>query len=132
MPSRQLRRRVCGLVAAAALLAACRRSPGGRDGVPVARTAGGAAERGAHAIVAYGCGACHVIPGIDGATGDAAAPLTAFARRTTIAGETINVPDQLAAWIMHPQVIAPRTAMPDLGVSAADARDIAAYLQTLQ
>jgi hypothetical protein len=29
---------------------------------------------------------------------------------------------------MHPTVISPATAMPDLGVSRAEARDIAAFL----
>ena len=133
MPSRRMPRSARGAVAAAVLLAACS-DPAGSDraGVPVARVVGGDAVRGAHAVIAYGCGSCHVIPGIDGATGSAAAPLDGFARRTTIAGEAVNAPDQLVAWIMHPQAIAPGTAMPDLGVRAADARDIAAYLYTLR
>lgn len=115
------------------LVAACGDGAGGdRAGAPVVRVAGGDAVRGAHALVTYGCGSCHVIPGIDGATGPAAAPLDAFALRTTIAGEATNTPGQLVVWIMHPQTIAPRTAMPDLGVRAADARDIAAYLYTLR
>jgi cytochrome c len=133
MPSRRLSHNARGVVAAAALLAACGdRAGGDRAGAPLARVAGGDAVRGAHALVAYGCGSCHVIPGIDGASGSAAAPLDAFGRRTTIAGEAINAPDQLVAWIMHPQAIAPGTAMPDLGVRTGDARDIAAYLYTLR
>jgi cytochrome c1 len=31
-------------------------------------------------------------------------------------------------WIQHPQAINPKTAMPELGVTEAQARDIAAYL----
>lgn len=93
---------------------------------------GGDAKRGALAIGAYGCGSCHVIPGIDGATGAAAPPLVSFADRTTVAGEVANSPVQLVAWIMDPQAIKPGTAMPNLGVRAADARDIAAYLYTLR
>jgi cytochrome c len=99
---------------------------------PVAAVLGGDATRGARAIGAYGCGSCHMIPGIDGATGTAAPPLSSFASRTSVAGEVSNTPPQLVAWIMNPQAIEPGTAMPNLGVRAGDARDIAAYLYTLR
>jgi cytochrome c1 len=42
-----------------------------------------------------------------------------------------NSADNLVRWIQHPRTIEPKTAMPDLGVSNQDARDIAAYLYTL-
>jgi cytochrome c len=103
-----------------------------RGGPSVVTVLGGDATRGARAIGAYGCGSCHVILGVDGATGTAAAPLTSFASRTNIAGEVANTPEQLVGWIMNPQAIEPGTAMPNLGVRAADARDIAAYLYTLR
>ena len=93
---------------------------------------GGDAGRGAQKIGAYGCGSCHVIPGADGATGTAGPPLVWFARRTMIAGEISNTPKHLVAWIMNPQAIEPGTVMPNLGVHAPDARDIAAYLYTLR
>jgi cytochrome c2 len=35
-------------------------------------------------------------------------------------------------WIQHPQRLAPGSAMPDLGVSETDARDMAAYLYALR
>ena len=35
-------------------------------------------------------------------------------------------------WIQHPQSIDPKNAMPDLGVTDQDARDIAAFLYTLR
>jgi hypothetical protein len=35
-------------------------------------------------------------------------------------------------WLRTPQEVNPRTAMPDLGVSERDARDMAAYLYTLR
>jgi hypothetical protein len=35
-------------------------------------------------------------------------------------------------WLRDPQEVNPRSAMPDLGVSERDARDIAAYLYTLK
>lgn len=99
---------------------------------PVMTVFGGDATRGAQAIGTYGCGSCHVIPGVDGATGAAAPPLTSFASRTIVAGEVSNTPPHLVAWIMNPQGIEPGTTMPNLGVRAADARDIAAYLYTLR
>jgi len=58
-------------------------------------------------------------------------PLNWFGRRTMIAGEVANTSDELVAWIMDPQRIEPGTAMPDLGVTATDARDMAAYLYRL-
>jgi len=38
---------------------------------------------------------------------------------------------KLVLWVRHPKQVKPLTAMPDMGVSEADARDIAAYLATL-
>jgi len=35
-------------------------------------------------------------------------------------------------WVITPQEMKPGTAMPDLGLSEQQARDVAAYLYTLQ
>lgn len=94
--------------------------------------AGGDPEQGRRAIVVYGCGSCHVVPGVPGARGAAGAPLTEFARRAYIAGNLPNTPENLIAWLRDPQAIEPGTAMPNLGVSETDARDVAAYLATLR
>jgi cytochrome c1 len=93
--------------------------------------AGGDAGRGKAAIAAFGCGSCHTIPGIRIANGTAGPPLYFWSRRTLIAGEAPNTPDELVRWIEVPQAIEPGTAMPNLGVSERAARDIAAYLYTL-
>lgn len=93
---------------------------------------GGVAERGVDAIARYGCGSCHTIPGIEHAVGRVGPPLTFFARRVFIAGQVPNTPDYLIRWIVVPQSIEPGTAMPTLGVTDGDARDIAAYLYTLR
>ena len=45
-----------------------------------------------------------------------------------VAGTLTNTPHNLMRWIQDPQQIRPHTAMPNLGVSLEDARDIAAYL----
>lgn len=44
---------------------------------------------------------------------------------------TANTPDNLQHWIMNPHQIEQHTAMPEMGVSDEDSKDIAAYLYTL-
>jgi cytochrome c len=105
---------------------------GSAGGEPYRTVSGGDAHRGAAKLVQYGCGSCHVIPGIDGAQGIVGPPLLWFGRRTVIAGEVTNTADELVAWIINPQSIEPHTIMPNLGVTEADARDMAAYLYTLR
>ncbi|HEY3012222.1 MAG TPA: c-type cytochrome [Gemmatimonadales bacterium] len=109
-----------------ALLGACGRQ------APSSLIAGGDPARGRILIVAYGCGSCHVIPGVSGASGLVGPPLTQFAHRGFIAGEVPNNSEFLVRWISVPQSIEPGTAMPNLGVSEGQARDIAAYLYTLR
>jgi cytochrome c oxidase assembly factor CtaG/cytochrome c2 len=92
---------------------------------------GGDAALGPAAIRHYGCGACHSIPGVMNAVGEVGPPLAGIADRRMIAGVAPNTPEELIHWIMVPQSMAPGNAMPDLDVSAADARNIAAYLYTL-
>ncbi len=99
---------------------------------PVQDVPGGEPGRGHDAIIQYGCGACHSIPGIRGANGAVGPPLDGFANRRFIAGELPNQPDNLVKWIMNPQSVEPGTAMPNLSISEATARDIAAYIYTLK
>jgi cytochrome c len=110
------------------MLAGCRE--GGV--VPGQRVAGGDPARGKRTIVAYGCGSCHVIPGVPAADGRVGPPLTDLADRTFIAGRLRNEPVALVRWIREPRAVDPSTAMPDLGVADRDARDIAAFLYTLR
>jgi cytochrome c len=93
---------------------------------------GGNPERGRHVIRTYGCGSCHTIPGVRGANSLVGPPLAGVAQRAYIAGVLPNTPTNLVAWIERPQNIDPQTAMPNLGVSARDARDIAGYLYSLK
>ena len=58
-------------------------------------------------------------------------PLDRYGRRVYIAGRLPNTPENLTAWLRAPQRYEPGGAMPDLGVTDRDARDIAAYLYTL-
>lgn len=92
---------------------------------------GGDADRGERLISAYGCGSCHVIPGVSGAEGVVGPPLTDWALRQWIAGNLWNEPANLMSWLMDPQAIEPGTAMPTQGVTEEEARHMAAYLYTL-
>lgn len=116
------------MLLAALGLVACVRS----GNAPSQQVAQGHADRGPDAINRYGCGSCHNIPGVRGANGLAAPPLTSFSKRAFIAGQVQNNPENLITWITVPQSIEPGTAMPNLGVLDEDARDIAAYLYTLK
>jgi cytochrome c1 len=58
--------------------------------------------------------------------------LEGFASRTLIAGRLANTKENLVRWLRQPHQVDPLTAMPDMGVTEADARDIAAYLETLR
>ena len=90
------------------------------------------AERGKTALQQYACVACHRIPGITGPEARVGPPLAGIASRTMLGGVLPNSPDNLARWIREPRKFAPLTAMPDLGVTERDARDMAAYLATLK
>ena len=94
--------------------------------------AGGNPEHGPALMARYGCSSCHVVAGLRGAVGTAGPPLTGFAGRMYIGGATPNEPESLVRWIRDPQSIQPNTAMPNLGVTELDARNLAAYLYTLR
>lgn len=111
-----------------ALATACRDAPTPRP--PGA--ASGDVRDGAEAIEAYGCASCHTIPGIADADALVGPPLTSWGHRSFIAGTLPNNQDNLVTWIRDPDAVRPGTAMPDLGVTEADARDIAAYLLSLR
>ena len=118
------------------LLALCALGVGCADGgsggdarrAEVLATVRGDPHQGEAAIARYGCGSCHVIPGVRQARGKVGPPLTDFAERTYIAGNSFNTPNNLAAWIRRPDSVEPGTVMPTLGVSEQEARDISAYL----
>ncbi|MDQ0608457.1 cytochrome c [Variovorax sp. W1I1] len=83
-------------------------------------------------LAQYQCGSCHAILGVPIAQGAVGPPLSAYGRRSYIAGHLPNRPDTLAQWIVAPAALVPGTAMPAMGVSPQDARDMAAYLLALE
>jgi cytochrome c2 len=93
---------------------------------------GGDPERGRAEIAAYGCGACHTVPGVSGANALVGPPLNGIAERTWLAGELPNNPDNMKRWIRDPQGVEHGVAMPNMNVSERDANDMAAYLYTLR
>lgn len=118
------------LAAGAIVLAAvgCARQPDRPAWPPF----GGVPARGAATITSSACGACHAIPGVGEANGLVGPPLDHFSRRTIIAGLLPNTPANLVKWIRYPQAVVPGNAMPDSGLTDAQARDVAAYLYTLK
>jgi len=99
-----------------------------------AAPAGANPADGAALIPQKGCGACHTIPGIPGATGNIGPNLAGVASRNRIAGGAVpnNGPDDLKRWIMNPPALKPGTAMPNLGLTDDEATKIVAYLETLK
>ncbi|MFW7341579.1 cytochrome c [Pollutimonas sp. H1-120] len=87
--------------------------------------------RGRQLIADYGCVACHTIEGVKGPVSRVGPPLKDMALRAYVGGVLPNTPENLVRWLLDPPAVDPRTAMPDMGMSVADAKDIAAYLLTL-
>jgi mono/diheme cytochrome c family protein len=90
------------------------------------------AQRGRTALQQYACVGCHRIPGLTGPDARVGPPLAGIASRLMLGGVLPNSPENMARWIRAPKDFDPRTAMPDLGVSEAHARDMVAYLYTLE
>ena len=106
------------------LLAAC-----GKDAPPAL---GGDPENGKLLLRQFACGSCHDIPGVAAAKGRVGPPLGGVASRVYLAGVLPNTPEHMAQFIRAPQKADPKTAMPDMGVTEAHARDMVAYLYTLR
>jgi cytochrome c len=105
-------------------LAAC-------DRPPTRVATEGSPQRGMQVVDEKGCGACHRIPGLRAARGVVGPPLELFARRSFIGGRLPNTPQNLVRWLKDPRAIDPATAMPMLGLDDGEARDVAAFLYTL-
>jgi cytochrome c1 len=88
--------------------------------------------RGQAVITRAACGSCHEIPGILEVRGEAGPPLAHFSKRTVIAGMLPNSPDNLAYWLRFPQRVVPGNSMPNSGLTESEARDAAAYLESLK
>ena len=108
------------------LLAAC------GDGASSTSGYLGKSKTGIQAIAALGCGSCHAIPGIEWPQGRVGPSLEGFAERRLIAGQLANTPDNLVAFLLDPPQRVPGTGMLRIAMTEQQARDIGAYLLTLQ
>ena len=130
MQTGEYRRTTSGLllmVPIIVLLAACadkRQQP--RD------ITGADAAAGLAVIERLGCAACHQIPGVDWPQGTVGGSLNGFADRSMIAGRFPNQPDTLATWVRNAPSMSATTGMPAMPMTSAEARDVAAYLYTLE
>ena len=93
---------------------------------------GGDIDAGSQALRDFGCGGCHIIPGIPGAGGRVGPDLTGLVRRVYVAGVIPNTPDNLVRFIVNPRSVDPMSAMPQTGITPDQARDVAAYLYSLR
>lgn len=109
-------------------LSACGDAPSPPGFLPVA---GGDAERGHRLIHAYGCGTCHVVEGVRGARGNVGPRLVNYAQQNLLGGRYPNTPRVLVAFLINPPAFAPSSGMPVMGITEAEARDMAAYLYSL-
>ncbi len=89
-------------------------------------------KRGRRALQQYGCIGCHEISGLVGPEARLGPPLRDLGEQRMLGGVLPNTRENMVRWLRAPQAVAPLTAMPNLGVSERDARDIAAYLATLK
>ena len=113
-------------------VAACNPDVRAAEHRAAAAMTGGVPARGPALMRSYGCAACHTIPGVVGANALVGPPLTHMASRGYIGGVLANAPDNMIRWIRDPKAVDSLTAMPNVGVTERDARDIAAYLYTLR
>src|SRR5438132_3565582 len=111
--------------------------------LPFYQALGPQEQQGVQVILQRGCGSCHSIPNIPGASGTIGPNLgphddvPALSKRPLIAtypNGTVpnNSVDELAKWIADPPSLKPGTAMPKLGLSPDEAAAAAAYLYTIQ
>lgn len=93
--------------------------------------AGADPAEGLRLIRSQGCGACHDIPGVAWPEGRTGGALAGVGARPMIAGRLPNQPAIMAAFVRDAPSLLPDTGMPPMPLSEAEARDIAAYLYTL-
>ncbi len=115
-----------GLLLACALLAGC------KEASTAITVPGGEVRQGLRLVTQYQCGACHTIPGVQGAAGDQAPALDHIGRLSYIAGGIPNQPANMVRWLRVPHAVKPGTEMPPMGLTEQEARHMAAFLYTLR
>jgi cytochrome c oxidase subunit II len=99
---------------------------------PAGQPSGARAQLGEKAFLDGPCEQCHAIRGTS-ASGYAGPDLTHLASRRTLGALTVpNRPSYLAGWIPSSQDVKPGNHMPDMNVTAAQLRELVAYLEGLR
>ena len=123
--------RLVALAAVLLALPACNLATRGEREDYAARITGGDPGRGKDAIGRRGCASCHTIPGVPG-DANVGPPLDRVGDRVYLAGVQLNTPENMAKWLKDPPAVDPKTAMPNVGLTDDEVRDISAYLYTLR
>jgi len=134
-PHRQYKRlfprlRIC--LSASALLCCAALASGCARDEPPSRVVGGDPERGRLLVQQYQCAACHFIPEVQGAGGDAGPSLEYMGRLSYIAGSIPNQPENMIRFLQNPPAVKPGILMPALGITDDEARHMAAFMYTLR
>ncbi|OSZ76003.1 c-type cytochrome [Hydrogenophaga sp.] len=89
-------------------------------------------EVGLRLVTEKGCVACHTFPDVKWPRGGLGPSLQDFARQGLIAGQLPNQPGVLMQFVRNAPGLKPGTAMPAIPMTDQEARDVTAYLLTLQ
>jgi len=95
-------------------------------------TGGGDPDAGKATLARRNCNACHKIPGVESSRATGGPSLEHWTQHQLIAKRYPNTPENLMHWIQDPRAMVDTTYMPSMGVQEKEARDIAAYLYTLE
>lgn len=90
------------------------------------------AANGLRLVTEKGCVACHIFPDVPWPRGGLGTSLHGFARQGLIAGRLPNQPGVLMQFVRNAPGLVPGSAMPAITMSDQEARDVTAYLLTLQ
>lgn len=98
---------------------------------PRRTVAGADAGRGLELVRETGCAACHDIPNVRWPKGRSGPSLAGIGTRPLIAGRIPNQPDAMVTFIQDAPSLVAGTAMPAMPLNDRQARDVAAFLYTL-
>jgi cytochrome c2 len=90
------------------------------------------AAAGLRLVIEKGCVACHTFPDVKWPRGGLGPSLHGFARQGLIAGRLPNQPGVLMQFVRNAPGLVPGSAMPAITMTDQEARDVTAYLLTLQ
>jgi cytochrome c2 len=96
---------------------------------------GPAALAGKQLFLTKGCVACHRAPNIPEAQGTIGPNLRGVgnpAAHPKIAAVVDNTPENMQRWLLDPSKLKPGTAMPNLGLTDEEARNLVALMETFQ